>query len=236
MFNPVNPCNQILSSNTHVYSQCFYRHCFHYIFKNALFDRCGFCWPLHALLGYIYLLTFLHCSGYNYFHLLQHSEIASFTLHCVTGVCAARVGSSMAARWHVDSRPCDSGMWTAGTVGVGSRVRTLVYWRCHWRHQHPPRQLWLGWVLRWGFLPCSCPTRRGRPTHHSHHPSPTHSFIPGLILPFLQILTTAAFPFLLEDWLHRFPGLFTDTSEHVRFLLFSFFCFPFCSFWFHVAD
>ena len=64
-------------------------------------------------------------------HLLQHSEIASFALHCVTGVCAARVGSSTAARWHVDSRPCDSGMWTAGTVGVGSRVRTLVYWRCH---------------------------------------------------------------------------------------------------------
>ena len=154
MFNPVNPCNQILSSNTHLrltYSQCFYRHCFHYIFKNALFERCGFCWPLHALLSYIYLLTFLQCSGYNYFHLLQHSEIASFTLHYVTGVCAARVGSSTATRWHVDSRPCDSGMWTAGTVGVGSRVRTLVYWRCHWRHQHPPRQLWLGWVLRWVF-------------------------------------------------------------------------------------
>ena len=30
-------------------------------------------------------------------------------------------------------------------------------------------------------------------------PSPTHSFIPGLNLPFLQILPTAAFPFLLQD-------------------------------------
>jgi len=24
------------------------------------------------------------------------------------------------------------------------------------------------------------------------------------------------FPFLLQDWLHGFPGLFTDTSEHIR--------------------
>ena len=30
-------------------------------------------------------------------------------------------------------------------------------------------------------------------------PSPTHSFIPGLKLPFLQILSTAAFNFLLQD-------------------------------------
>ena len=33
-------------------------------------------------------------------------------------------------------------------------------------------------------------------------------------------------PFLLQDWLHGFPGLFTDrTSEHIRFLFFSFFFF-----------
>ena len=30
-------------------------------------------------------------------------------------------------------------------------------------------------------------------------------------------------PVLLQDWLHGFPGLFTDTSEHIRFLLFSFY-------------
>jgi len=30
-------------------------------------------------------------------------------------------------------------------------------------------------------------------------PSPTHSFIPGLNLPFLQILPTTVFPFLLQD-------------------------------------
>jgi len=29
--------------------------------------------------------------------------------------------------------------------------------------------------------------------------------------------------FLLQGWLHWFPGLFTDTSEIIRFLLFSFF-------------
>ena len=34
-------------------------------------------------------------------------------------------------------------------------------------------------------------------------------------LPFLQILPTAALPFLLQDWLHGFP----DTSEHISFFL-----------------
>ena len=28
--------------------------------------------------------------------------------------------------------------------------------------------------------------------------------------------------FLLHDWLHGFPGLFTDASEHIRFLFFTF--------------
>ena len=41
------------------------------------------------------------------------------------------------------------------------------------------------------------------------------SFIPGLKRPFLQILPTAAFPFLLRDSLHGFPRLFTVTSEHI---------------------
>ena len=31
-----------------------------------------------------------------------------------------------------------------------------------------------------------------------------------------------SFPFLRLKWLHRFPWLFTDTSEHIRFLLSSF--------------
>ena len=60
-------------------------------------------------------------------------------------------------------------------------------------------------------------------------PSLTHTFIPGLKrnLPFLQILPTAAFPFLLQDWLHGFPRLFAVTSEHIRFyfLLFLFYTF-----------
>ena len=33
-------------------------------------------------------------------------------------------------------------------------------------------------------------------------------------------------PFLLQDLLHGSPGLFTDISEHSRFLLFSFSVFP----------
>ena len=55
-----------------------------------------------------------------------------------------------------------------------------------------------------------------------------HSFIPGLNLPFPQILPTVAFVFFLR--IHRFPGLFTDTSEHSRFLLCTFFCFPLSSY------
>ena len=50
-------------------------------------------------------------------------------------------------------------------------------------------------------------------------PSPTHSFIPGLNLSFLQILPTAALPFSLQDLLHGFPRLFTVISEHICFLL-----------------
>jgi len=29
-------------------------------------------------------------------------------------------------------------------------------------------------------------------------------------------------PFLLQDWLHGFPALFTDTSKRIRFLVFLF--------------
>ena len=41
---------------------------------------------------------------------------------------------------------------------------------------------------------------------------------------------------LLQDWLHGFPGLFTDTSEHVHFVLFTLSIFPLfgCWFWFCV--
>ena len=35
-------------------------------------------------------------------------------------------------------------------------------------------------------------------------------------------------PFLLQDWLNTFPGLYIDTPEHIRFLLFNF--------WFRATD
>ena len=54
-------------------------------------------------------------------------------------------------------------------------------------------------------------------THHSHHPSPLHSSTPGLKLSFSTNLSHHSQPFLLLDWLHGFPGLFTDTSEHICF-------------------
>ena len=48
-------------------------------------------------------------------------------------------------------------------------------------------------------------------------PSPPHSFIPGLKPSFSPNPSHCSLPFLLQDWLRGFPGLFTDTSEHIRF-------------------
>jgi len=47
-------------------------------------------------------------------------------------------------------------------------------------------------------------------------PSHPHSFIPRLKLSFLQILPTVAFFFFFRTDYYGFPGLFTDTSEHIR--------------------
>jgi len=48
-------------------------------------------------------------------------------------------------------------------------------------------------------------------------PSPPHSFISGLKPSFSANPSQCSLPSLLQDWLHGFPGLFTDTSEHARF-------------------
>jgi len=63
----------------------------------------------------------------------------------------------------------------------------------------------------------------------SHRLSPLHSSTPGLKLSFSVSLSHHYLPFLLLDWLHGFPGLFTDTSEHINFfysLVFHSSCFP----------
>ena len=45
-------------------------------------------------------------------------------------------------------------------------------------------------------------------THHFHHPLPLHSSTPDLKPFFLQIPPTAAFLFLLQDWLHDPPDFY----------------------------
>ena len=81
--------------------------------------------------------------------------------------------------------------------------------------------------VSWVALPLSITS-----THHSRHSSPPHSFIPVLKPPCLKILASIAFLFFFG--LHGFPGLFTDTSEHIHF---SFLVFPhFISFWFRAVD
>ena len=62
-------------------------------------------------------------------------------------------------------------------------------------------------------------------THHSYHPSPFHSFITGLKPSFSANPFHRSLPFFIQDWLHGFPRLFTDISEHVRFYFFIFFSF-----------
>jgi len=59
-------------------------------------------------------------------------------------------------------------------------------------------------------------------------PSPAQSFIPDLKPSFSANPSHRSLLFLLQDWLHGlFPGLFTDTSEHIRFyfLVFLFYTF-----------
>ena len=48
-------------------------------------------------------------------------------------------------------------------------------------------------------------------------PSLPHSVIPGSKPSFYADPSHRSLPFLLQDWLHGFPRLFTDTSEHIRF-------------------
>ena len=82
----------------------------------------------------------------------------------------------------------------------------------------------------WVALPPSVPS-----THHFHHPLPLHSFTPGLKLSFPNP-SHCSLPFLLLEWLHGFPGLFTDTSEHIHFYFLLLFFFHFFSFWFHMVN
>ena len=58
-------------------------------------------------------------------------------------------------------------------------------------------------------------------------PSPPLSFIPGLKPFFFANSSLRSLPFLLQDSLRGFPKLFTNTSKHIHFLLFSFSVFHF---------
>jgi len=58
-------------------------------------------------------------------------------------------------------------------------------------------------------------------THHCRHPSPLHSFTPGLNLPFLQILPTVAFLFFLSDSMDSPDCLLILLSISVKFFLLS---------------
>ena len=49
------------------------------------------------------------------------------------------------------------------------------------------------------------------------------SFFQGLKLSFSANSSHRSLPFLLPGWLHGFPGLLTDTSEHIRYFTFYFF-------------
>jgi len=72
-------------------------------------------------------------------------------------------------------------------------------------------QFWFTQSYEWHFSIGSIDSTLSSPTtpslFHSMLKSPPPSANPS----------HRSLPFLLEDWLHRFLGLFTDTSEHIRF-------------------
>jgi len=60
--------------------------------------------------------------------------------------------------------------------------------------------------------------RKSAPTHNCYHPSYTHSLISGLKPPSRSANPShLSLCFRFQDWLHVFPGLLTNTSEHVYF-------------------
>jgi len=75
-------------------------------------------------------------------------------------------------------------------------------------------------------------------------PSHPHFFIPGLKPSFSANPSHRSLPFLLlRDLFQGFPGLFIDTSEHIRFLQLksgkqkkNYFCFPLFGCWFRAVD
>jgi len=56
-----------------------------------------------------------------------------------------------------------------------------------------------------------------------------------VVVRFVANPSRRSIPFLLQHWLHGFPGLFTDTSDNIR-LYFLVFCFPLFSCWFRAVD
>ena len=69
-------------------------------------------------------------------------------------------------------------------------------------------------------------------TYHCHNPSPP--LLRSRLKPSFYANSSHLFVSLLvlQDCLHGFPGLFTDTSQHTRFLLFTFSIFHFLVFCF----
>jgi len=97
---------------------------------------------------------------------------------------------------------------TLFTSNIRNWIRNLRHQVC----------LWTPLILTHPVLSLALPPS----VRHSHHPSPLHSFIPGLKPSFSANPSHRGFPFLLRDGLNGSTELFTDTSYHIRFLLFSF--------------
>ena len=100
--------------------------------------------------------------------------------------------------------------------GINSRLPSVI--------NHALISLILPHPVLWVALPPSVPS-----THHRlyfHHPFTRVT--PGLKPSFSANPSHRSLPFVFFlDWLHGFPGLFTDTSEHIRFyfLIFLFYIF-----------
>jgi len=131
---------------------------------------------------------------------------------------------------HLPRPVCESSFWTSKDAYETSHNRTTTTTFI----DRPPNAVELSPPPRQTTLPLDSASSLRSLTHLST-PSPPHSFIPSLHPSFSAHPSHRSLPFLLPDGLHGFSGLFTDTSDHIRFYALVFFRFSTFS-WFRAAD
>jgi len=133
----------------------------------------------------------------------------SFTLHCIHH-------SSEYSHFFLFPKSTPLCRWQSAVLILPPSWLRLQYWSPSERSNSNSDSIVLWHFFRWFH----------RLTTLIIHHTP-YSFILGIKTSFTANPSNLSLLFLLQDWLHWFPGLFTDTFEHrpIRFLHFNFFLF-----------